>query len=174
LPPPRRDIQEVLAILFVGNARPSDADMRGTPFLLRHRDVTISHENLLEYPEDVPPVAVVHRKSGGNLKDGVAEVTASFESRLCVYCAQSFGRGPSYNSKIAYAIRYFDGGGAALAYGHDRSPQSIYHNPDLYPGMFPWLYPYALGGFENAHITVRLDHSKHVREFTLCRSPVPD
>ncbi|RDX44585.1 hypothetical protein OH76DRAFT_1324191, partial [Lentinus brumalis] len=63
----------------------------------------------------------------------------------------------------AYALRYFEHGGKAMAYGHEEKPESIYHNPRLYPGMFPWLYPYGLGGFDNTRMRVKLDHISHVR-----------
>ncbi|KAI1783187.1 hypothetical protein LXA43DRAFT_904074, partial [Ganoderma leucocontextum] len=39
----------------------------------------------------------------------------------------------------------------------------MYHNPELYPSLFPWLYPYGLGGFENSNIKKRLDRLTHVR-----------
>jgi hypothetical protein len=37
-----------------------------------------------------------------------------------------------------------------LAIGHEKNPQSIYNNPLLYPQMFPWLFPYGIGGIGNA------------------------
>ena len=33
-----------------------------------------------------------------------------------------------------------------LAIGHAEKPELIYDNPQLYPMMFPWLFPYGLGG----------------------------
>jgi len=36
--------------------------------------------------------------------------------------------------------------GGVLAIGHAEKPESIYDNPQLYPMMFPWLFPYGLGG----------------------------
>lgn len=39
LPPPREDIQQCLAILFVGSAKPTDEDVRRTPFLVRRNVV---------------------------------------------------------------------------------------------------------------------------------------
>ncbi|KAI0713343.1 hypothetical protein C8Q76DRAFT_602944, partial [Earliella scabrosa] len=39
---------------------------------------------------------------------------------------------------------------------------TMYHNPKLYPGMYLWLYPYGLGGFENMHIHHRLDCVPHI------------
>ncbi|KAI0357521.1 hypothetical protein OH77DRAFT_1398962, partial [Trametes cingulata] len=39
----------------------------------------------------------------------------------------------------------------------------MYHNPALYPRLFPWLYPYGLGGFDNAKIECRLGRVNQIR-----------
>ncbi|EIW54747.1 uncharacterized protein TRAVEDRAFT_39269 [Trametes versicolor FP-101664 SS1] len=189
LPPPRADIDACLAILFVGSAKPSEEDVRRTPFLVRRNkvfnalswlklnhpmyfDLTISTTNLQSYPEDMPPVGIVYRPG---------PATPSAES-LAVYEASSdrstsSGAAPfivhgldgpelarmSYDAKIALAIRHLDEGHAALAYGHNTIPESIYHNSALFPGMFPWLYPFGRGGFENELIVTRLDRVEHIR-----------
>jgi len=36
--------------------------------------------------------------------------------------------------------------GKILAVGHAEKPESMYDNTQLYPMMFPWLFPYGLGG----------------------------
>jgi len=36
--------------------------------------------------------------------------------------------------------------GGVLAISHDKKPQSLFHNSQLYPMMFPHLFPYGLGG----------------------------
>ena len=36
--------------------------------------------------------------------------------------------------------------GKILAIGHAEIPESIYGNPQLFPSMLPWLFPYGLGG----------------------------
>ncbi|KAL0958411.1 hypothetical protein HGRIS_000552 [Hohenbuehelia grisea] len=46
----------------------------------------------------------------------------------------------------ARAIRHFNDNKAVLSVGHHRDPESMWNNPDLYPKMFPWLFPYGLGG----------------------------
>ncbi len=189
LPPPRSEIEEILAILFVGSVSPTEADFRRTPFLMRHRvvvqcvdwlrynsvsysDVEISMENLQQYPKDAPPVAVVFRKSAelsatANPAVNAGEPNLGVGSGECAFIVHSLTgedmADMTYDAKVARAIRYFDGGGEALAYGHDTRPESIYHNPKLFPGMFPWLYPYGLGGFGNRKMAKELDHAKHVR-----------
>ncbi|RDX44586.1 hypothetical protein OH76DRAFT_1359506, partial [Lentinus brumalis] len=94
LPPPRAEMEQILAILFVGPARPSDEDVRRVPFLMRLRHlarsiewlaynsesyvgVEVSAENLAQYEDGAPPVGIVHR-STSTLSD--ATNTASYES----------------------------------------------------------------------------------------------
>ncbi|KAF7964763.1 hypothetical protein HWV62_3250 [Athelia sp. TMB] len=38
-----------------------------------------------------------------------------------------------------------------LAIGHGKDMVSTYDNPQLYPMMFPWLFPYGLGGVGGIH-----------------------
>jgi hypothetical protein len=78
LPPPKSDIEEVIAIMFTGPCKPTIADFKRTPFLVRHNhvkkalewlilnhsdyeDVILSSDNLNEYPEDMPPVSVEYK-----------------------------------------------------------------------------------------------------------------
>ncbi len=44
------------------------------------------------------------------------------------------------------ATHHFKANHGVLAVGHAAEPQSIYNNTSLYPSMFPWLFPYRLGG----------------------------
>ncbi len=189
LPPPRAEMQDILAIVVVGSARPSDEDFSRTPFLVRHRsfarslewlqvnsdtyeDIGFSAANLSEYPENRPVVGVIYREQAGTQG---SENTASYDatsergtsSGECAFIVHSVNAedlaSMTYDAKVALAIRHFDSGGRVLAYGHESRPESIYHNPKLYPGMFPWLYPYGKGGFENVRIETELDHIAHVR-----------
>ncbi|KAI0351718.1 hypothetical protein OH77DRAFT_1410523, partial [Trametes cingulata] len=69
----------------------------------------------------------------------------------------------SYDEKVALAVKHFASGGSVLAYGHAATPSSIYNDPTLYPRLFPWLYPYGLGGFGNGRIKVKLSRLAHIR-----------
>ncbi|EIN03436.1 hypothetical protein PUNSTDRAFT_78185, partial [Punctularia strigosozonata HHB-11173 SS5] len=81
LPPPRDEMDEVLAILWTGSAAPVSADFKRVPILVRHRavyealiwlkrhhsdyaDIAISMDNLMQYSEDVPPVHISHLHAG--------------------------------------------------------------------------------------------------------------
>ncbi|KZT05075.1 uncharacterized protein LAESUDRAFT_656492, partial [Laetiporus sulphureus 93-53] len=175
LPPPREDLDDILAILFTGPCRPVEADFKRTPLLVRHRavldalqwltlnhedytDVDISMSNLHEYPEGVPPVTVLHRLSDGTTPAEALSVHEFDDERgassgPCPFVVHGLSSADlatmSYQARIATALSFFSGGGGVLGVGHSGTPESIYHNPRLFPGMFPWLFPYGLGGFDN-------------------------
>ena len=75
LPPPRDDINDVLAILFTGPSKPTLEDFAWTPFLVRqnavinalnwlklnhadYADIEVSETNMKQYREDMPPVSI--------------------------------------------------------------------------------------------------------------------
>ncbi|GBE88471.1 hypothetical protein SCP_1302870 [Sparassis crispa] len=83
LPPPREDLDKCLAVLFTGPCKPSPADYKCMPLLVRHtiilnalrwlrlnhcdyEDIQISHSNLASYSEEEPSVYVVHHPSSGS------------------------------------------------------------------------------------------------------------
>ncbi|KAK7033690.1 hypothetical protein VNI00_012690 [Paramarasmius palmivorus] len=83
LPPPKADIDEILAILFTGPLKPTIDDYKRTPFLVRrnvvkealdwlimnhldYSDVKLSYDNLAEYDETCPPCAVIWREAETN------------------------------------------------------------------------------------------------------------
>ena len=49
-----------------------------------------------------------------------------------------------------------------MAYGHANHAKSIFHNPELIPGLFPWLFPYGRGG-TNSAIAVTVSPQRHIR-----------
>ena len=83
LPPPIKEMDEVLAFIYTGPWKPTKSDFERTPLLVRHKkvaaalewlklnhcdyfDLEISYKNLREYPEDSPPVVVDYRESSSN------------------------------------------------------------------------------------------------------------
>jgi hypothetical protein len=183
LPPPIEELDEVLAILFTGPCEPTEKEFQRTPLLVRrnhvakalewlklnhsdYADLEIAYDELDRYPENSPPVSVQYQHS---LTNKVAEGTSVFDDALddgvdqgdCPFVVHGL-MGEQLDTKSVtalkgIALRHWNNRGAALAISHDDSPQSIYNNPHLYPQIFPWLFPYGLGGIgatklpENLH-----------------------
>ena len=172
LPPPKADIEEVIAIMFTGPCKPTLADFKRTPFLVRrnhvkralewlilnhsdYEDVIISSNNLNEYPEDMPPVSIeykemIHNKTPESTsmhdmdeEDGTKEGDCAFTVHGLTGHELTI---MTTNAVKAKALNHLNSQGKFLAIGHSEQPESIWHNPQLYPQMFPWLFPYGLGG----------------------------
>jgi Helitron helicase-like domain at N-terminus/PIF1-like helicase len=179
LPPPIEDLDDVLAFIFTGPCRPTDEDLERTPLLVRRRkvaaalewlklnhvdyyDLDISYNNLSKYPKNGTPVVVAYRQMEGNKEP---ETISAFDNETeegveiankgpCPFVVNGITgeRLTTYNTRavIAKAIKHIkkDKGGV-LAISHGENPQSIFHNPQLYPMMFPHLFPYGLGGISS-------------------------
>ena len=172
LPPPKAEIQEVLAIMFTGPFEPATSDFKRTPFLvhrnhvkkalkwlrlnrLNYEDIIISEKHLQEYNEDMPPVSVRYKESTTNKtpegmslfdiddEDGTSEGDCSFT----VHGLTGEDLNTMSTTAVkARALQHLNSYGKFLSVGHAEYPESIWNNPDLYPQMFPWLFPYGLGG----------------------------
>ena len=191
LPPPREDLDEVLAILFTGPCRPTAEDFARTPFLVRrnsviaalewlrlnhsdYADIQISKENVMQYEENMPPVSIEYRE---RLTNKVAEGTSVFDQEEeegtvegdCAFTVHGL-TGENFNSMTptvlkAMALRHLNSGGKMLAVGHSDKFQSMWNNPQLYPQMFPWLFPYGLGGIGAASASI--SHKEHKRHLLM-------
>ncbi|KAK7021329.1 hypothetical protein VNI00_017431 [Paramarasmius palmivorus] len=183
LPPPKEDIEEVLAILFTGPAEPTPEDFKYTPLLVRrnvvkdaltwlilnhsgYSDVQLSIDNLMQYDESLPPCAITwkvadsnrSRESGAIIDDDEEEALPDGDCQFTVHGITSEDLCKLTSDEITgIAAEYFDNGGKVLGIGRKDHGESIWKNPLLYPKMFPWLYPYGLGGFG----TVALSEAVH-------------
>ncbi|KIM76656.1 hypothetical protein PILCRDRAFT_12543 [Piloderma croceum F 1598] len=61
----------------------------------------------------------------------------------------------------AIALQHLTSEGKILAIGHAEIPESIYGNPQLFPSMLPWLFPYGLGGIGQIEHNFRKIHIFH-------------
>ncbi|KAI0819838.1 hypothetical protein BC628DRAFT_1289851, partial [Trametes gibbosa] len=182
------DVSETFAIIFTGTNIPTVDEYKRTPFIVRHRvvlaalrwlklnhiqyhGITVSTQNMQQYEDNAPPVYVIHRQISASENNLPVYETADAKSHPsgeeCPFMVHTLSAAElgemTYKQRLAYAIRYFDNGGNALGVGHEETPESMYHNENLYPGMYPWLYPYGLGGFENTQRKRRLDPVPHLR-----------
>ena len=172
LPPHRDDLDEVLAFIYTGPCKPTPKDFERTPLLVRrnkvkhalewlklnhcdYADLEISERNLDSYPEKGPPVVVEYLSSVINKPAEATSVhdmedEAGTSSGQCPFAVHGL-TGEEYSTKTlkalkAIAMDHLMKDGKILAVGHAGKPESIYNNPQLYPQMLPWLFPYGLGG----------------------------
>ncbi|TFK58112.1 hypothetical protein BDN72DRAFT_735932, partial [Pluteus cervinus] len=186
LPPPLKDMDEVLAILFTGPARPDEKVFARTPFLVRrmkvikalnwlklnhkdYDDIEISQINMDEYPEDCPPVVVQYKHAETNKMVETQDLTNfddedGVEHGDCPFVVHGLTgeglKGKTSETLKGLALKHMNSEGKMLAVGHAVSPESIYNNPRLYPQMFPWLFPYGYGGVGSRKFTVEGDQEE--------------
>ena len=118
-------------------------------------DLTISLDNLLAYPENQPPVIVDYRKSSGERSveahsinnQGLDDGTIEGICPLTVHgiTGQNYTELPLHALK-AIALQHLQQGGKIMAIGRNNAPETLWNNLQLYPMIFPWLFPYGLGG----------------------------
>lgn len=195
LPPPVKDLESCLLILFTGAVVPDAVHFKRTPFIVRrtvvmralhwlvqnHRDygnVVLSADNIREYPEDKPAVAIIHVEHDGSERtenlpvfaDSVPEPEED-DSSQCPFTVSGLTieefTNMTADARKAKALQLLREGQRMLAYGHAQDPQSMYGNPSLYPGMFPWLFPYGYGGFSNSFIKKRVGVMAHTKSLLL-------
>jgi hypothetical protein len=172
LPPPIEEMDEVLAFIYTGPCKPTKADFQRTPLLVRHLKVSkslhwlklnhidyydceISDKNLASYPEEGPPVVVDYHPSSSNKNPESTSVHDMEEEDgttegPCPFIVHGL-TGEEFSTKTmktikAIALQHLTSEGKILAIGHAETPESIYGNPQLFPSMLPWLFPYGLGG----------------------------
>ncbi|KIL57946.1 hypothetical protein M378DRAFT_15905 [Amanita muscaria Koide BX008] len=188
LPPPKEDIEDILAIMFTGPCSPTAADFLRTPFLVRrnhvkqalnwlilnhadYADVKVSDSNLHSYPEDMPPVSVEFKQMESNK---TPEGTSVFdideedgtEEGVCSFTVHGLTGEQlnimTTNTLKAKALHHLNSQGKFLAIGHDAHAESIWKNPHLYPQMFPWLFPYGLGGIGSVPSLAEHEHKRRL------------
>ena len=177
LPPSQDELEEILAFIYTGPCKPTAKDFERTPLLVRknkvgkmlnwlklnhcdYYDLDISQRNLDSYPENGPPVVVeylssVHNKAleATSVHDNEEETGTSCGP--CPFVVHGI-TGEEYSTKTlkalkAIAIGHLMKDGKILAVGHASKAESLYNNPQLYPQMMPWLFPYGLGGIGNQY-----------------------
>lgn len=145
-----------------------------------YADLAISYNNLSEYPEDQPPVYVDYHQSYDESSPSEStavnnvdneEYTANGQAPFVVHGLTSDQLSDLWETDDRRtirlkAMRYFSSGGKALGIGKSDTMESLWNNPRLYPSMFPWLFPYGMGGLGNECIPPNLKISDAVRKKT--------
>ena len=187
LPPPMEDLDDVLAVLFTGPCKPTEKEFQRTPLLVRRKqvacalewlklnhadyaDLEIAYDELKRYPEDSIPVSIEYQHSESTKFE---EGTSKFDNDdghgvqegECPFIVHGLTGAEcdtkSLNTLKGIALRHWNNRGAALAVSHASSPLSIYNNPNLYPQIFPWLFPYGLGGIGSTLLSDK-NHKRHL------------
>jgi hypothetical protein len=189
LPPPLEELDEVLAVMFTGPCQPTKKDLHRTPLLVRRKqiskalerlklnhsdyfDIGISQENLSQYPLSDAPVVIDYRQSiinrereATSVHDNEEEIGT--EEGPCTFVVQGL-TGEEYSTMSleaikARALKHLTSNKKIMFVGHSQQPNSIYSNPQLFPAMLPWLFPYGLGGIGNDMIPHNISTMAHKR-----------
>ena len=67
----------------------------------------------------------------------------------------------STNALKIKALQHLNNEGKFLAIGHAAKAETIWNNSQLYPQMFPWLFPYGLGGIGQLCHRGQFSEEKH-------------
>ncbi|KAJ7279882.1 hypothetical protein C8J57DRAFT_1014034, partial [Mycena rebaudengoi] len=158
LPPSSDQLSEVLAFVFLGPTRPTDEEFVRTPMLLNHceyADLCISKENIDALPEYGMPFGVDWKQTSED------ESTLSPEQR-----SVDDGGVDTEGTKTALkakTLEHLANDGETLGFGHSNTPQSFFNNVQLFPQMFPWLFPYGMGGIGHVDHKRRLSDTARKR-----------
>ncbi|EDQ98598.1 uncharacterized protein LACBIDRAFT_298817 [Laccaria bicolor S238N-H82] len=63
----------------------------------------------------------------------------------------------------AQALEHLTSNKKNMFVGHSDEPNSVYNNPQLFPSMLPWLFPYGFGGICNNMIPKNISSMAHKR-----------
>ncbi|KAG0708062.1 hypothetical protein DFH29DRAFT_979428 [Suillus ampliporus] len=81
----------------------------------------------------------------------------------------------SPNELRAAAVRHVKNkSGGYIQIPHDPQPVNEFFNPDLFPLIYPTLFPYGLGGFEDRLRREPLSMKRHVKHFIQCFTATRD
>ena len=175
LPPSWHEISEILAFVFQGPVQLNESNIKQTPMLVcrnvvkdmlewlklnhvDHKDLYISPDNLNNYPLVGVPVNIKYSKSdldsGNKIASAVSMCNNEFKDGTtdgpCPFTVHGLTRLEFENMSMdrlkAKALQHLVENGSTLGISYDSKPQSMYDNPQAYPQMFPWLFPYGLEG----------------------------
>ncbi|KAJ3738127.1 hypothetical protein EV360DRAFT_58404, partial [Lentinula raphanica] len=129
-----------------------------------YRDIRINTDLLQSLPENyVLPVHVEHVQPNSALDSVTSgytpelhnpsshtvspqEDSTSFDSKVVIMDVD----GSATSSQMrAAAVRHVHNNGGFIQFPHDAEPVNEFMNPALFPMIYPTLFPYGMGGFEN-------------------------
>jgi hypothetical protein len=87
------------------------------------------------------------------------DVPIQFES---VLITDVDANAPSYQLKAA-ALRHAKRGGSFIQIPHDPDPVNEFFNPTMFPMLYPTLFPYGVGGFDDRRRLVPIGFENHIK-----------
>ena len=169
------------------NARPlvvrRETVLKALQWLCTHnhlyKDVTIDADRISALPEeDVLQYNVEHIPVSNTARDLVsrydcsgdgqpADVTSEPSPELPVHFESVVitdvdANSPSNQLKAA-ALRHAKRGGSFIQVPHDTEPLNEFFNPTMFPMIYPSLFPYGIGGFEDIRRVVPIGLENHVK-----------
>ncbi|EJD54884.1 hypothetical protein AURDEDRAFT_51977, partial [Auricularia subglabra TFB-10046 SS5] len=161
LPPHRDELDEILAIIFIGASRPLDEDKKRIPFVIsRNRvmaaldwlkvhnplysDIEISQRNIDSYEDNAVPEVISYTDTESNIPDEARaandnDTEVGVEKGVCAFSVSGVAFDSvtieNYHAVTAVAAKHMLKG-KALAVPHHTQPETLWHNPNLFPRMF--------------------------------------
>ncbi|KAF8957421.1 hypothetical protein BDZ97DRAFT_1641378, partial [Flammula alnicola] len=146
-----------------------------------YKDVVIDHDEIDKYPEcDMLPVHVEHITSN----DSIDNLTSGYQPQAPVSNSEEGPQSGEFDLRLPFeniVVTNVDGNAstnelrtAAMRHfkekekgyvqiPHAADPVNEFSNPDLFPMIYPTLFPYGLGGPENCKRSCRLSFKRNIK-----------
>lgn len=192
LPPSVPELQAPICVIFVGSLPPSQEWLKknAKPLSVRparvrqalewlvvhnplYKDVEIDFELLDTLPKQfMLPVHVEHIPVGETDESLTAGYDPAIQSELSTtemnfesVTIADVDPNASANELRLAAMRHFEKGKGHVALYHDPDPVNEFNHPALFPKIYPTLFPYGCGGFEEPMRTARLSMERQVKHY---------
>lgn len=148
-----------------------------------YKDIRINHEMLNGLaPTQILPVQIDHIDSGGRSDpltsryDNMASGDAPVDQDNCcpiqnVVVTDIDGTAPPNELRAAAWRHVRKKGNAYVEIPHDPDPVNEFCRPELFPMIYPTLFPYGIGGVEDSSRSARISMKRHVKHFFSLADP---
>ncbi|KAF9478830.1 hypothetical protein BDN70DRAFT_807950, partial [Pholiota conissans] len=183
LPPSVETTCSPICIVFVGSVKPSKDWLKkhAHPLIVRrervhrallwlqknnihYRDVSVDYQTLQQYPEnDIIPAHIEVLKS-----DSVNDATSQYFSDCNVpfdsVVVTDVSASSTSNQMRAAAVKHIKlRNGGFMTVPHGKEPINEFFNPSMFPMIYPTLFPYGIGGFEDENRESVVSLKRHIK-----------